>query len=97
MTEKRKYVRKKRVQKKKPRADKEPPGIKVPATFDEWGDESQVVCNLDIHVYSIKPLTPALEKKLTAFVNEECEKIVLLLRKRLKAKSKKLGMGCRII
>ena len=69
-----------------------------PSTFDLWVDgKSQIICNLDIHMFTLDDHSDTLMKKLTQICEDEADKIVLLLRKRIRAKSKKLDLGCRVI
>jgi len=70
--------------------------MKLPATFHEWADKSEVICNLDIHVYTLSEYSNEVTKRLMDIAEKECADIMLLLRKRLKARSKKIGVGCRL-
>ena len=71
---------------------------KLPATFANWKDgESQIMANLDLHIFSLARQTDAMADKLTKIAEEEIVKAVLLLRKRIRAKSKKLDLGCRVM
>ena len=72
--------------------------LDIPATFHEWQDDvSEVLANLDIHVYTMTDCSDVVKNKLITMIEEEMSKVVILLRKRIKAKSKKVGLGCRLI
>ncbi len=79
------------------------PGKKVvtkeaPATFDNWKDQkSQAICHLHVHMFTCSEYSDSAVRKLETICEKECNKIVLLLRKRIRAKSKKIDLGCRII
>ena len=71
---------------------------KLPATFTNWKDgESQIIASLDLHVYTLARHDDAFGDKLTRMAEEEIAKVVLLLRKRIKARSKKMDLGCRVM
>ncbi len=71
---------------------------KLPATFTNWKDgESQIIASLDLHVFTLARHADAMSSKLTRMAEAEIAKVVLLLRKRIKAKSKKMDIGCRVM
>ena len=71
--------------------------LEVPSTYHEWVDNrSMILAGMDIHIYTLDDHTDAMMEKLEVIAEEECAKIAVLLRSRLKARSKKLGMGCRL-
>ena len=69
-----------------------------PATFDNWVDgTSQILNVLNVHVFTLKEQSDPVNAKLERMVEAELDAIVILLRKRIRAKSKKLDLGCRIM
>ena len=72
--------------------------LELPSTFHEWVDgKSQAIASMHVHIYTMSDLSDPAIDKLIEIAEEECAKIAVLLRNRLKAHSKKIGMGCRLI